>query len=147
MNSPKLSTRRLENGHYLVNDRFDLRRRSNGAGGLYDHGTTWFWSDRQGVIKGSYYSTKAEALDALGALLATAAPKPLNTVYAVNRELKALGETPRLRAGRGYYYFDGDAIGWPSSSVYVCYSDDLTVEQWLGEYRDLKATAVAWGRA
>jgi hypothetical protein len=70
--------------------------------------------------------------------------KPLNTVYAVNRELKRLGETPRLRAGRGYYYFDGDAIAWPSSSVYVCYSDDLTVEQWLAEYNVLKTAAARW---
>jgi hypothetical protein len=77
----------------------------------------------------------------------TTTGKPLNRVYAVNRELKSLGETPRLRAGRGYYYFDGDAIAWPSSSVYVCYSDQLTVAEWLAEYRLLKTTAQAWGRA
>ena len=67
--------------------------------------------------------------------------KPLNTVYAVNRELKSLGETPRLRAGRGYYDFDGDACAWPSSSVYVCYSDQLTVAEWLAEYNVLKTAA------
>ena len=62
-----------------------------------------------------------------------------NTVAAVNRELKALGEAPRLRRGAGYYYFDGDACSWPSSSVYVYRADELSVAEWLAEYRSLKA--------
>jgi hypothetical protein len=59
----------------------------------------------------------------------------------VNAALKARGEEPRLRAGRGYYYFDGPAIAWPSSSVYIYRADDLTLDQWLAEYDNLKGHA------
>jgi hypothetical protein len=68
-------------------------------------------------------------------------------VAAVNRKLQELGETPRLRAGRGYYYFDGVACGWPASSVYVYRSNELTLSEWLAEYNQLKLAAEQWGRA
>jgi hypothetical protein len=42
------------------------------------------------------------------------------TPAAVNKILKARGHAERLVRGRGYYYFiDGDASGWFSSSVPV----------------------------
>lgn len=69
-----------------------------------------------------------------------------NTVAAVNRALKERGEEPRLRRGNGYYYFDGPAISWPSSSVYVYRADDLSLKRWLTEYDLLKKAAEAAGR-
>ena len=65
-----------------------------------------------------------------------------NRVSEVNRELKAQGITIRLRAGRGYYYFDGDALRWPSSSVYVYSASDLSVAQWLNEFDALLARGI-----
>lgn len=64
-----------------------------------------------------------------------------NRVAEVNRALKVRGELPRLRAGRGYYYFDGPALAWPSSSVYVYRAIDLSVDRWLEEYDLLKGRA------
>ena len=58
----------------------------------------------------------------------------------VNRLLRALGHGEKLVAGRGYLYFvDGDASGWYSSSVPVCYLRDLTVGRWIEEHAALKA--------
>ena len=59
----------------------------------------------------------------------------MNRVAEVNRELARRGFSSRLRAGRGgYYYFDGVALQWPTSSVYVYPASALTVGQWLREY-------------
>lgn len=63
-----------------------------------------------------------------------------NRVAEVNRELKRLGHAEKLTRGRGYYYFrDGDAPTWRGTMVCVCYSDDLTVKQWVAERNQLAA--------
>ena len=55
------------------------------------------------------------------------------SVGKVNRALAKVGKE-RLRRGRGYYYFyDGDAAAWHTSSVYVNRVDALTIEQWVNE--------------
>lgn len=65
-----------------------------------------------------------------------------NTVAAVNRRLKAEGHEERLTRGNGYYYFRGGTTGsWMSTSVYVFRSDDLTVDEWMAEYRELASQA------
>ena len=64
---------------------------------------------------------------------------PNRRVSEVNRALKAQGVTIRLRAGRGYYYFDGDALSWPSSSVYVYRASALSVAEWLHQFDALRA--------
>jgi hypothetical protein len=63
----------------------------------------------------------------------------MNRVAEVNRELARRGEQPRLRRGRGYYYFSGaQAASWPSSGVMVNRADQLTVDEWLEAYEQLK---------
>lgn len=69
-----------------------------------------------------------------------------NRVAEVNRVLKDAGEASRLRAGRGYYYFDGAALSWPASSVYIYRAADLSVDRWMEEYRILKDDAKRAGR-
>jgi hypothetical protein len=58
------------------------------------------------------------------------------TVARVNEALRKAGKAERLARGKGcYFYFrDGDAMSWTSSSVYTNDPDALTVEQWLAEY-------------
>ncbi len=69
------------------------------------------------------------------------ATKIPRTVRDVNRALKSLGISERLSKGNGYYYFrDGEASGWFSSSVTVCYVDDLNLGQWIEEYFGLAST-------
>lgn len=63
----------------------------------------------------------------------------MNRVAEVNRVLKARGEPSRLRKGAGYYYFDGWALQFASSSVYVQRSDALSVAEWVAEYDAMKA--------
>jgi hypothetical protein len=61
-----------------------------------------------------------------------------NRVAEVNRELRLRGITEKLTRGRGYYYFrDGEASDWLATSVYVFSADQLSVEQWLGEWSTL----------
>jgi len=64
----------------------------------------------------------------------------LNRVAEVNRALKKMGRAERLRRGAGYYYFsEGDAMAWPTSSVYgVSRADALSVERWLAEFEELR---------
>lgn len=65
-----------------------------------------------------------------------------NRVAEVNRALKAAGAAEKLTRGRDYYYFrDGQASAWPSTSVYVSRADDLTIDQWLNEHSELKKAA------
>lgn len=60
------------------------------------------------------------------------------TVARVNKELKRLGHPERLRRGRGYYYFvDGKAHEWYSSSVYVYRVESLTLGQWIQKREEL----------
>lgn len=61
------------------------------------------------------------------------------TVAKVNRALAKVGKE-RLRRGKGYYYFyDGDAAAWYTSSVYVNRVDVMTVKQWVNERARLAA--------
>jgi hypothetical protein len=66
-----------------------------------------------------------------------------NRVAEVNRELRARGISEKLVRGEGYYYFaDGEAHTWPSSSVLVYRATDLPVERWLSEWADLSGRAL-----
>lgn len=66
-----------------------------------------------------------------------------NRVAEVNRALKARGVEEKLTAGRGYYYFrDGDAALWYSTSVCVYRADELSVERWLEEWSALSGRPV-----
>lgn len=60
------------------------------------------------------------------------------TLNAINKALAAKGCGERLVKGNGYWYFaEGKAHFWPSSSVLVYRLNDLTLEQWLEEHADL----------
>lgn len=62
------------------------------------------------------------------------------TFRAVNAALAAAGAAEVLVKGDGYFYFmEGDAHCWPATMVYVTRLNDLTVEQWIGEWRSLRA--------
>jgi hypothetical protein len=62
-----------------------------------------------------------------------------NRVAQVNAALKAQGFKEKLTRGRGYYCFrDGDASTWHATSVYIYRADDLTVDQWMEEYHELR---------
>lgn len=74
--------------------------------------------------------------DAIAKLVAGRSKK--NRVAEVNKELRKRGENSQLRRGAGYYYFDGDATSWYSSSVYVSHSDAFTVAEWMTEFEQLK---------
>jgi hypothetical protein len=64
----------------------------------------------------------------------------MGRVAEVNRELKRRGIAERLRRGRGYHYFyNGDAMAWPTSSVFTNRADIMTVDQWIAEHARLKA--------
>lgn len=57
-------------------------------------------------------------------------PKP--TVALVNKALKKAGKKEKLVRGNGYYYFaEGDASGWYSSSVMVNRVSAFSVARWL----------------
>lgn len=71
-----------------------------------------------------------------------------NRVAEVNKALRARGAEEKLTRGRGYYYFrDGTAAGWYSTSVYVYSASDLSVEDWLAKYDSKLAEAKSMGRA
>jgi hypothetical protein len=62
------------------------------------------------------------------------------TIAAVNKELKARGIAERLRRGKGYYYFaEGDAHKWYSSSAYTNSVTGFTVEGWIKELEFLRS--------
>lgn len=66
----------------------------------------------------------------------------MNRVAEVNKALRAQSISIKLRAaGRGYYYFDGEALAWRSSSVCVYRASDLTVDEWIREFSYLKSRA------
>lgn len=59
---------------------------------------------------------------------------------AVNKEIAKLGGSEILVKGVGYWYFtEGRAHEWPATMVYVMRLSDLTLDQWVGEYKALKA--------
>lgn len=52
----------------------------------------------------------------------------------VNKALKAAGYAEQLVQGNGYWYFvDGDAAKWFSSSVAVYRLNELSIERWIDE--------------
>ena len=66
-------------------------------------------------------------------------PMPLN-LKAVNSELAKKGCKATLAKGEGYFYFQGgDATDWLDRTVRVGTLQSLTLEQWIGHYRELKA--------
>jgi hypothetical protein len=49
-----------------------------------------------------------------------------STARTMNAELAAAGFAERVRQGNGYVYlYDGEAEGWFSSSIAVCYTRDI----------------------
>lgn len=61
---------------------------------------------------------------------------------SVNAAIRDLGGTEKLVRGKGYWYFcEGDSASWPDASVYTMHLGDLTLTQWIEEYKALKADA------
>ena len=61
------------------------------------------------------------------------------SLKAINDELARLGSTTRLAKASGYFYFQfGEAADWLDRTVQVPKVSDLTLEQWIGEYKRLK---------
>jgi hypothetical protein len=59
-------------------------------------------------------------------------------VKAINDELARLGATARLAKASAYFYFQfGEAVNWLDRTVQVAKVNDLTLEEWIGEYRRL----------
>ncbi len=69
---------------------------------------------------------------------------PKLTSATVNKELKRLGFQERLVRGNGYFYFfGGNAHMWNEDSVYVQSADQLTLDQWVEEYKRLRDARIA----
>jgi hypothetical protein len=65
--------------------------------------------------------------------------KPATSSKQVNDALANAGKDERLVRGNGYWYFvEGNASGWFSSSVPVYRISDMTLRRWL-DYRDMLA--------
>jgi serine phosphatase RsbU (regulator of sigma subunit) len=62
------------------------------------------------------------------------------SLKTINDELKRLGSGAVLTKADGYFYFQGgDATDWLDRAVSVPTLRSLTLEQWIGHYRELKA--------
>lgn len=62
------------------------------------------------------------------------------SIKTVNNAIKKLGGKVELVKGVGYFYFWSDDVAFvDGSSVYVYRINDLTLEQWIEEYKSLKA--------
>lgn len=60
------------------------------------------------------------------------------TCATVNKFLRSKGIGEVLVKGKDYMYFsEGDSSNWFSTSVYVISANDLSLEQWLLEYKHL----------
>lgn len=60
------------------------------------------------------------------------------TLKTVNNMLKWMGLPERLVKGKGYYYFcEGEAPTWHSTTVCVNRLNALSFEQWMREYETL----------
>jgi hypothetical protein len=66
------------------------------------------------------------------------------TLRIVNQKLKELGYNEILCRGNGYFFFaEGDSSIWPMSGVYgVNNINDLSLEQWIEEHKNLKNSAL-----
>lgn len=61
------------------------------------------------------------------------------TLKQVNNAIAKAGFNEVLVAGDGYYYFiEGDAFQWESSSVYVYRLNHLSLDQWLAAHKALR---------
>ena len=61
------------------------------------------------------------------------------TIKAVNDALARLGHEVRLEKASGYFYFwSGDVAGWIDRTVQVSKISELTLEQWMAEFKRLK---------
>jgi hypothetical protein len=59
---------------------------------------------------------------------------------AVNGELARRGYKAEIAKGSGYFYFrSGEAGDWLDSTVAVRKINDLTLKQWIEEFRRLRA--------
>jgi hypothetical protein len=57
----------------------------------------------------------------------------------VNDALRARGRDESLYPGDGYFFFGGgDAVHWLSSSVMVKKISDLTLDEWLAKFDELR---------
>lgn len=66
--------------------------------------------------------------------------RPRLTLKSVNAELERRGIAERLFKGPGYFYFDeGNASRWRSSSVMTARLNSLSLDQWVSEHATLKA--------
>jgi hypothetical protein len=62
------------------------------------------------------------------------------TLKAINDELTRHGHKARLQKASGYFYFfGGEATDWIDRTVAAAKVSDLTLEQWVAEFRRLKA--------
>jgi hypothetical protein len=62
------------------------------------------------------------------------------TVKTVNDELARLGHRARLEKGSGYFYFwTGEAADWLDRTVRARKISDMTLNEWISEFRRLKA--------
>lgn len=61
------------------------------------------------------------------------------SIKTVNNALKKLGHEEKLCKGNGYFYFyDGNADNWYTSSVGVYTINQLTLDQWIESFLRLK---------
>ena len=61
------------------------------------------------------------------------------TLKAINAELARLGATTRLARASGYFYFQfGEAVNWLDRTVQVSKVSDLSLNEWIGEYKRVK---------
>ena len=61
-------------------------------------------------------------------------------ISVVNKRLRKLGHLEKLVRGDGYQYFSGgQASQWMTSSVYVYSADQLTVDQWIAEFNNMRS--------
>lgn len=62
------------------------------------------------------------------------------TLNKVTEAIRRLGNEDELVKGNGYFYFAGPtAAGFYSQSVYVYRLNDLTLDQWVEEYKSKAA--------
>lgn len=62
------------------------------------------------------------------------------TLKKVNQELKALGAEEVLVKGEGYFYFsEGNSTDWQSSSVMVMTLNQLSLDEWIEEWKSLSS--------
>ena len=68
---------------------------------------------------------------------------PKISIMTVNKALSAMGAEEMLMQGKNYFYFaGGDAFNWPSTMVCVYKINDLSLDEWLNQYKSKKAQNV-----